>query len=337
MALLKDFWKESWMKRLLSMLPPLRWWRTLRALKYHARVHPQALLLGRELQVELGHGCKVGARVRVDPGRLGIVKIGERVWIAADVEIQTDSEVQIREDTSVQRRCTINGSTRLGRGCILAPGVFISSGTHPFRVIPHLNIREQERRLSSDALGVDILDRPIWIQDDCWLGTNAVVCPGVTIGKGSVVGANAVVTHDVAPYSVVAGSPARVIGKRLDWHPPSSLDPAREEDHPYFIDARLRHDNHGTCIEVLASAPLHAALSVPKGDYRLEIVWRTIQKLAVVVGQRTLNLPCGEGTLEIKAVDLEITDQVVYCTVALASDNPPGARLDIFGMQVLES
>jgi acetyltransferase-like isoleucine patch superfamily enzyme len=325
------------MKRLLAMLPPLRWWRTLRALKYHARVHPQALLLGRESQVELGHGCKVGARVRIDPGMVGCVKLGERVWIAADVEIQTDSEVQIREGTSVQRRCTINGSTSLGRDCILAPGVFISSGTHPFRAIPHLNIREQERRLSIDVQGMAMLDRPIWVQDDCWLGTNVVVCPGVTIGKGSVVGANAVVTHDVPPYCVVAGSPARVIGKRLNWHPPSSLDPAREEDRPYFLDARLRHDNRGICIEVLASAPLYAALSVPKGDYRLEIVWRAMQEVTVVVGQRKLNLPCGEGTLEINAADLEICHEVVRCAVALASDTPPGVRLDVFRMQVLEN
>ena len=334
MALLQDFWKESWMKRLLAMLPPLRWWRTLRALKYHARVHPQALLLGRESQVELGHGCKVGARVRVDPGRLGNVKLGERVWIAADVEIQTDSEVQIREGTSVQRRCTINGSTRLGRDCILAPGVFISSGTHPFRAIPHLNIREQERRLSSDALGMAMLDRPIWIQDDCWLGTNAVVCPGVTIGKGSVVGANAVVTHDVPPYSVVAGCPARVIGKRLDWHPPSSLDPAREEDHPYLLDARLRFDTRGTCIEVLAGTPLLAALSVPKGDYRLEIVWRATQEVKVVIGQRELNMPCGEGELEIMENDLEVDGTVAMCTLRLVAGSAVGVFFDILELNI---
>ncbi len=325
------------MNRLLAMFPPFRWWRMLRAFRFHARVHPQALLLGSESQIELSRGCKIGARVRIDTGSRGRVTLGEGVWIAADVEMQTDSEVRIREGASVQRRCTINGSTRLGRGCILAPGVFISSGTHPFRVIPHLHIREQERRLSSDALEIAMLDRPIWVQDDCWLGTNAVVCPGVTIGKGSVVGANAVVTHDVPPYSVVAGSPARLIGKRLDWQPPSSLNPAREEDQPYFLDAQLRHDNRGSCIEVLASAPLLAALSVPKVDCRVEIVWRATEEVTVVVGSRKLNLPCGEGKLEIKADDLEIEHEVVRCALALASDTPPSARLDVFSLQVLEN
>ncbi len=320
------------MNRILAVLPPFRWWRTLWALKYHARVHPQALLLGDRSQVQLGRGCKVGARVRLDPGISGRISIGERVWIATDVEIQTNSEVKIREGTSIQRRSTINGSTVLGRDCILAPGVFISSGTHPFRVIAHLHIREQERRLYLDAAEMAKLDRPIWVQDDCWLGTNVVVCPGVTIGKGSVVGANSVLTHDVPPYSVVAGSPARVIGRRLDWCPPASLDPAREEDRPYFLDARLRHDNHGTCIEVLASAPLHAALSVPLGDYRIQIVWRATQNVVVMVGQRKLKLPAGEGRLQVQVAELKIESNIAICTLRLAADNAPGVCLDILGI-----
>jgi acetyltransferase-like isoleucine patch superfamily enzyme len=324
------------MNRFLAMLPPFRWWRALSALKYYARVHPQAQFLGSASQVKLSRGSKVGPRVRIDPGRVGRVMIGERVWVAADVEIQTDSEVRIREGTSIQRRSTINGSTILGRDCILAPGVFISSGTHPFRAVPHLHIRAQERRLSSDAAEMAKLDRPIWVQDDCWLGTNVVVCPGVTIGKGSVVGANSVVTHDVTPYSVVGGSPARVIGRRLEWVPPSSLDPAREVDHPYLLDARLRRDERGTCIEVNASAPFLAALSVPPGNYRFQISWRATQELAVMSGKRKLNLPSGEGKLEIQAADLKIEHTVAMCSLRFAPDNTLGACLDILGIQCIE-
>jgi acetyltransferase-like isoleucine patch superfamily enzyme len=53
---------------------------------------------------------------------------------------------------------------------------------------------------------------PTHVGNDCWLGANVVVTSGVTIGDRSVVGANSVVTEDVPPFSVVAGSPARVIG-----------------------------------------------------------------------------------------------------------------------------
>src|SRR5262249_22321797 len=150
-------------------------------------------------------------------------------WLASDIEVQTDTEVSIGAGTTVQRRCTINGTTRIGRGCILAPNVFISSGTHPFRAFPHLPIREQERRLAESGSP----DAPIWIQDDCWLGINVVVCPGVTVGKGSIVGANSVVVKSVSPYSVVAGAPARLIGQRLQWQPGDSVNLDDERDLVY--------------------------------------------------------------------------------------------------------
>jgi maltose O-acetyltransferase len=54
---------------------------------------------------------------------------------------------------------------------------------------------------------------PVIIEDDAWIGAQVVILPGVTIGKGSIVGAGAVVDGDVAPYSVVAGVPARVTRK----------------------------------------------------------------------------------------------------------------------------
>jgi len=53
--------------------------------------------------------------------------------------------------------------------------------------------------------------RPVRIGDGAWLGQNVVICPGVTIGRNAVVGANSVVRHDVPDFAVVAGAPARLI------------------------------------------------------------------------------------------------------------------------------
>ena len=53
--------------------------------------------------------------------------------------------------------------------------------------------------------------KPVHIGNDCWLGANVVVCPGVTIGDGCVIGAGSVVTRDVPPMSFAAGNPCRVI------------------------------------------------------------------------------------------------------------------------------
>ena len=58
--------------------------------------------------------------------------------------------------------------------------------------------------------------KEIVVEDDVWFGANAVVIGGVRIGAHSIVGAGAVVTHDVEPYSVVGGTPARLIRKRDD-------------------------------------------------------------------------------------------------------------------------
>ena len=54
------------------------------------------------------------------------------------------------------------------------------------------------------------------IGNDVWIGQNAVLLPGVTIGDGAIIGANSVVGSDVAPYTIVAGNPAKVIRKRFD-------------------------------------------------------------------------------------------------------------------------
>ena len=55
---------------------------------------------------------------------------------------------------------------------------------------------------------------PVWIGDDVWIGAHAVILPGVRVETGTVVAAGSVVTRDTAPYSIVAGAPARAIGQR---------------------------------------------------------------------------------------------------------------------------
>lgn len=56
-------------------------------------------------------------------------------------------------------------------------------------------------------------DGPIKIEDGAWIGAGAIILPGVTVGRKAIVGAGAVVTRDVPPHSVVAGNPAKIIGR----------------------------------------------------------------------------------------------------------------------------
>ena len=71
------------------------------------------------------------------------------------------------------------------------------------------------------------MGKRIVIGEDCWLGGNVIVLPGVTIGKGSTIGAGSVVTKDVPDYCVAAGNPARVL-KKIDVN--GAARGGREED-----------------------------------------------------------------------------------------------------------
>ena len=316
-------------QRLLWQLWPWRWARTLRALWRGVRLHPSTVLLGCSSRFELGHGCVTGAGVRVDTGNSGRLTAGERVWLAAGTEIETLTAVSIGAGTTVQRRASINGSVRIGRGCILAPNVFVSSGTHPFRHAPHLPIREQERMLAATPGAQAALDRPVWIQDDCWLGVNAVVCPGVTIGKGSIVGATAVVTRDVAPYLVVGGAPARTIGTRLEWRPPARIDCEREGDLIYVLSgSKVRcGDNGRYAIAVSRLEPLLAVVSATSSTAKLHC-WASAP-INARAGGASITLERGYSIIEIQVLPATHAQQGALVELT-PCDDPSSAVLRIF-------
>jgi acetyltransferase-like isoleucine patch superfamily enzyme len=309
--------------RLFQTLWPWKWWSFFKALGGGVRLHPSVSLYGNKKSIRLERGTKIDARSRLDVSSSGHIFSGANVWISSDVEIETDTAVYIGEGTTIQRRCTINGSTRIGAGCIFAPNVFVSSGTHPFRFIPHLPIREQESEISGSSTGLTELDRAVWIQDDCWLGVNVVVCPGVKIGKGSVIGANCVVTHDVQPYSVVAGVPGKVIGKRLNWNPGRSICFDQKEDYPYILSGKLikAHGGDAAYIEIDQDTPLCIALAAHSSDTRLVLEWSAPRPVDFEVDGCTFRLPAGNGQREIMITPLKIFDGVRYFDVRICGSS----------------
>ena len=88
-------------------------------------------------------------------------------------------------------------SVTIGSNVLVGPSVQIYTATHP--------LDSAERRSWLEAA------RPISIGSDVWIGGAAIICPGVTIGERSVIGAGSVVTRNVPPDTLVAGNPARVI------------------------------------------------------------------------------------------------------------------------------
>jgi acetyltransferase-like isoleucine patch superfamily enzyme len=179
-----------------------------------------------------GAGAYVGERSVIQVAAQTRLAIGDRCYLGRELEIAPDRSIEIGDLTSIQDRTVLFGDVRIGRYCIFSYNIYISSGTHLFDEHPTWLMKDQDREAGRPG-------QPVAIEDDCWLGINVVVMPGVTIGKGCVIGANAVVTKSLAPYSVAVGVPARVIRRRLEFTPPRALQFDRDEHLPYFYSGFL--------------------------------------------------------------------------------------------------
>jgi acetyltransferase-like isoleucine patch superfamily enzyme len=110
-------------------------------------------------------------------------------------------DVIIGDDTRIGIHNTIIGPVTIGNHVNLAQGITVTALNHNFK---DTSLRIDEQGFST---------KPIVIGDDVWIGANAVILPGVTIGKHVVVAAGAVVTKDVPDNTIVGGVPAKEIKK----------------------------------------------------------------------------------------------------------------------------
>lgn len=108
-------------------------------------------------------------------------------------------DVMIGDHTRIGLHNTIIGPVIIGSHVNLAQGITVTALNH--------NFENSKKRIDEQGVSTSA----VVIEDDIWIGANAVVLPGVTIGHHSVVAAGAVVTKDVPPHSLVAGVPAKVI------------------------------------------------------------------------------------------------------------------------------
>ena len=120
-------------------------------------------------------------------------------WIQPMVTIVHTERLEVGKHFGVNSGTYINaiGTIKIGDYVLIGSNVTISSGKHPIEgKMPPVFARATE-------------PLPIVIEDDVWIAAGAVILPGITLAKGTVVGANSVVTKNTQPYSVVAGIPAQ--------------------------------------------------------------------------------------------------------------------------------
>ena len=110
--------------------------------------------------------------------------------------------IEIGDRTSIAGYCVLSAAVRvsIGRGVLFARNVYIADHRHGFQLADRAILDQPLEDL-----------RAVVVEDDAWLGQNVVLLPGVTVGRGAVVGANSVIREDVPPRCVVAGAPGRVV------------------------------------------------------------------------------------------------------------------------------
>ena len=144
--------------------------------------------------------AKIYGSVRMDTPPYRRFSIGKRRVVESFSCINNAvGDVVIGDYTRIGLHCTVIGPVTIGNHVNLAQGITVSALNHNF----------EDTRLRIDEQGVNTSE--IVIDDDVWIGANAVITAGVHIGRHSVVAAGAVVTKDVPEYSVVGGVPAKVI------------------------------------------------------------------------------------------------------------------------------
>lgn len=185
-------------------------------------------------QFSFGQGCVVSEGANIIVPQDAELLLGNGCYVGRYAELGPRGVIEIGGGTSIQDRCILVGDVKLGRNCLLSLNVLITSGRHYYNLFPSWLISDQDSYVANNKDLNEVHSRQVVVEDDCWLGVNSVVMPGITIGKGAVVGANSVVTQDVYPYTVVVGAPARVVKKRLDFVPPQNIVYDNPDDWPYF-------------------------------------------------------------------------------------------------------
>ncbi|MGY3715025.1 2,3,4,5-tetrahydropyridine-2,6-dicarboxylate N-acetyltransferase [Sutcliffiella cohnii] len=128
-----------------------------------------------------------GIKARIEPGAIirDQVEIGDNAVIMMGASINIGAV--IGEGTMIDMNAVLGGRATVGKNCHIGAGTVLAGVIEPPSA------------------------KPVIVEDDVVIGANAVVLEGVTVGKGAVVAAGAIVIDDVAPYTVVAGTPARKI------------------------------------------------------------------------------------------------------------------------------
>lgn len=159
-------------------------------------------------------GGRTFNRLRLFAVRRIVRSCGRDVMVKSGCYFGDGKRLSIGDRSQLGQDGRLNGSITIGKDVLMGQEVIMMATSH----------RYSRTDLPIMAQGEED-EKPITIGDGAWIGTRAIILPGVEIGHDSIVGAGAVVTKSFPPYSIVGGVPARLLKSRLD-----SPAPARRSD-----------------------------------------------------------------------------------------------------------
>ena len=148
------------------------------------------------------------------------------------------------------------GKVTIGDNCQLAPNVAIYTAGHPVH---------PDSRNSAYEYGI-----PVSIGDNCWIGGNSVICPGVKIGNNVIIGAGSVVTKDIPDWAIAAGNPCKVIRMITD------------EDRKYYYKNNESMKKHGMIWQPedlqVQKIKTRACLKKAFRELRVPVLWEILSE-----------------------------------------------------------
>ncbi|MDM9382282.1 acyltransferase [Chlorogloeopsis sp. ULAP01] len=208
--------------------------------------------------IALGDNVKISRDVRLDCGASNSkITIGNDTWLERGVDIKAlGGSIEIDESTYIGPYICIAGpgQIKIGKNCLIASHSAIYANCHNF-TDPTIRIQFQ-----------GISHKGIVIEDDCWIGIGVRILDGITIGQGSVIGAGAVVTKDIPPYSIAVGVPARVKHNRKG----KTVPPPTHNQQDIYLEANNYLTPLSTnLVAIEQSAKLNRQYSPNKNDSAL--------------------------------------------------------------------
>ncbi|WP_339930368.1 CatB-related O-acetyltransferase [Yoonia sp. 208BN28-4] len=170
--------------------------------------------------------------------------------------VKIRKKVEVGHFTFINTRTTLHTGTKMGRFCSIGKNIEIGPFDHPMERLSTSPVSYNAHLHFPDEQDQFIKNKPkrkpgAVIGHDVWIGTNAMILRGVTIGTGAVVGAGSIVTRDVAPYAIVAGTPAKEIRKRFDDKTIKRLMASKWWEQPVSVLGKLDFADIEACLDAL--------------------------------------------------------------------------------------